>query len=149
MVVANNHSKIIKHTVVIKYNVPSALVESQQPVQKPKMLIILSKEPLSLTFDFEQFHEVQWSLGSLIAKIYTGAVQRISMGNKNRHIFQLKQLYLKNKIKNPKKTPSQSDLFQGRGWVFLGYTPPPPQYFAVYLKSPLTSLGIGYARPHD
>ena len=56
--VINNVSRqqpfqFIKQTVVIKYNIPSALVESQQPVQKPKMLIILSKEPLSLTFDFE------------------------------------------------------------------------------------------------
>ena len=53
----------IKQTVVIKYNIPSALVESQ--------------ELLSLTCDFKYFHEVQCSMGSLIAQIYTVVVQRI------------------------------------------------------------------------
>ena len=42
-----------KHTIVIKFNIPSALVESQHPVHEPKMLIILSQASLSLTFDFE------------------------------------------------------------------------------------------------
>ena len=66
--VINNVSRqqpfqFIKQTVVIKYNIPSALVESQ--------------ESLSLTCDFKYFHEVQCSMGSLIAQIYTVAVQRI------------------------------------------------------------------------
>ena len=66
--VINNVSRqqpfqFIKQTVVIKYNIPSALVESQ--------------ESLSLTCDFKYFHEVQCSIGSLIAQIYTVAVQRI------------------------------------------------------------------------
>ena len=55
--------QFIKQTVVIKYDIPSALVESQ--------------ESLSLTCDFKYFHEVQCSKGSLIAQIYTVAVQRI------------------------------------------------------------------------
>ena len=50
-------------TVVIKYNIPSALVESQ--------------ELLSLTCDSKYFHEVQCSMRSLIAQIYTVVVQRI------------------------------------------------------------------------
>ena len=59
--VINNVSRqqpfqFIKQTVVIKYNIPSALVESQ--------------ELLSLTCDFKYFHEVQCSMGSLIAQIY-------------------------------------------------------------------------------
>ena len=66
--VINNVSRqqpfqFIKQTVVIKYNIPSALVESQ--------------ESLSLTCDLKYFHEVQCSIGSLIAQIYTVAVQRI------------------------------------------------------------------------
>ena len=66
--VINNVSRqqpfqFIKQTVVIKYNIPSALVESQ--------------ELLSLTCDFKYFHEVQCSMGSLIAQIYTVVVQRI------------------------------------------------------------------------
>ena len=66
--VINNVSRqqpfqFIKQTVVIKYNIPSALVESQ--------------ESLSLTCDLKYFHEVQCSMGSLIAQIYTVAVQRI------------------------------------------------------------------------
>ena len=65
--------QLIKQTVVIKYNIPSALLESQ--------------ELLSLTFDLKYFHKVQCSMGSLIAQIYTVAVQRVCMGNKNRHIF--------------------------------------------------------------
>ena len=57
--VINNVSRqqpfqFIKQTVVIKYNIPSALVESQ--------------ELLSLTCDFKYFHQVQCSL---IAQIYT------------------------------------------------------------------------------
>ena len=64
--VINNVSRqqpfqFIKQTVVIKYNIPSALIESQE----------------SLTCDFKYFHEVQCSIGSLIAQIYTVAVQRI------------------------------------------------------------------------
>ena len=52
--VINNVSRqqpfqFIKQTVVIKYNIPSALVESQ--------------ESLSLTCDFKYFHEVQCSMG--------------------------------------------------------------------------------------
>ena len=66
--VINNVSRqqpfqFIKQTVVIKYNIPSALVESQKL--------------LSLTCDFMYFHEVQCSMGSLIAQIYTVVVQRI------------------------------------------------------------------------
>ena len=66
--VINNVSRqqpfqFIKQTVVIKYNIPSALVESQ--------------ELLSLTCHFKYFHEVQCSMGSLIAQIYTVVVQRI------------------------------------------------------------------------
>ena len=55
--------QFIKQTIVIKFNIPSVLVESQ--------------ESLSLTCDFKYFHEVQCSMGSLIAQIYTVAVQRI------------------------------------------------------------------------
>ena len=55
--------QFIKQTVVIKFNIPSVLVESQ--------------ESLSLTCDFKYFYEVQCSMGSLIAQIYTVAVQRI------------------------------------------------------------------------
>ena len=55
--------QFIKQTVVIKYNIPSALVESH--------------ELLSLTCDFKYFHEVQCSMGSLIAQIYTVVIQRI------------------------------------------------------------------------
>ena len=63
--VINNVSRqqpfqFIKQTVVIKYNIPSALVESQELV--------------SLTCDFKYF---QSSMGSLIAQIYTVVVQRI------------------------------------------------------------------------
>ena len=52
--VINNVSRqqpfqFIKQTVVIKYNIPSALVESQ--------------ESLSLTCDLKYFHEVQFSMG--------------------------------------------------------------------------------------
>ena len=66
--VINNVSRqqpfqFIKQTVVIKFNIPSALVESQ--------------ESLSLTSNLKYFHEVQCSMGSLIAQIYTVAVQRI------------------------------------------------------------------------
>ena len=66
--VINNVSRqqpfqFIKQTVVIKYNIPSTLVESQ--------------ELLSLTCDFKYFHEFQCSMGSLIAQIYTVVVQRI------------------------------------------------------------------------
>ena len=67
--VINNVSRqqpfqFIKQTVVIKYDIPSALVESQ--------------ELLSLTCDSKYFHEVQCSMGSLIAQIYyTVVVQRI------------------------------------------------------------------------
>ena len=64
--VINNVSRqqpfqFIKQTVVIKQTV--ALVESQELV--------------SLTCDFKYFHEVQCSMGSLIAQIYTVVVQRI------------------------------------------------------------------------
>ena len=55
--VINNVSRqqpfqFIKQTVVIKYNIPSALVESQ--------------ELLSLTCDFKYFHEVQCSINPSI-----------------------------------------------------------------------------------
>ena len=36
-----------------------------------------SQELLGLTCDFKYFHEVQCSMGSLIAQIYTVVVQRI------------------------------------------------------------------------
>ena len=68
--VINNVSRqqpfqFIKQTVVIKYNIPSELVESQESLS------------VSLTSNLKYFHEVQCSMGSLIAQIYTVAVQRI------------------------------------------------------------------------
>ena len=65
--VINNVSRqqlfqFIKQTVVIKYNIPSALVESQ--------------ESLSLTCNFTYFHEVQCSLFNRVmdcTNIYCGS----------------------------------------------------------------------------
>ena len=62
--VINNVSRqqpfqFIKQTVVIKYNIPSALVESQ--------------ESLSLTCDLKYFHEVQCSRVIDCTNIYCGS----------------------------------------------------------------------------
>ena len=50
-------------------------VSHQQPFQFIKQTVVIKYN--IITCDFKYFHEVQCSMGSLIAQIYTVAVQRI------------------------------------------------------------------------